>query len=192
MEKMNELISKWNNHYKNTSITTPVAAVLHENSAILPKKGIALDIGCGTGANSYFLANLGMEVHAWDFSEVAIQLISSRLKGRENINIKNLNITKGSFANVNFDLVLCCHYLDRKITDEIYNATKIGGLIIYQTFTEEKKRVDGPSNPDYLLKYKEVFSLIKDCRVLAYREQPSRRFGDSSMAGKAYIIGQKK
>ena len=189
---MNELISKWNNHYKNTSVASPVAAVLRENSAILPKKGIALDIGCGTGANSYFLSNLGMEVHAWDFSEVAIEFISSRLKGRKNIHIKNLNITKESFANVNFDLVLCCHYLDRKITNEVYGATKIGGLIIYQTFTEDKRIVNGPSNPDYLLKYKEVFSLIKDCRVLAYREQPSRRFEDNSMAGKKYIIRQKK
>jgi len=35
-----------------------------------------LDAGCGTGRNSIYLANKGCEVHALDFSEVALNLLN--------------------------------------------------------------------------------------------------------------------
>ena len=54
------------------------ATVLKENISLLPKDGLALDIACGTGANSFFLASLGMEVKAWDFSKGAIDEMKPR------------------------------------------------------------------------------------------------------------------
>ena len=51
----------------------------------MPSDGVALDIACGTGANSFFLASLGMEVKAWDFSKTAIDTIKGLLTNGEKI-----------------------------------------------------------------------------------------------------------
>src|SRR5882724_1266274 len=46
--------------------------VLVENVHLLPTHGRALDVACGLGAGSIFLARHGLKVVAWDISPVAI------------------------------------------------------------------------------------------------------------------------
>ena len=182
---------KWNYHYKTLKDTGSVADVLKENVSLLPSDGVALDIACGTGANSFFLASLGMEVKAWDFSETAIDSIKSLLTSDEKISPEEIEISSSSFDNLQFNLILCCHYLDRAISRAIYNATAPGGLIIYQTFTSERRFDVGPSNPEFLLRYRELFFLVRECEILSYREQLTKRFAKDKMFGKAYMIAKK-
>ena len=182
---------EWENRYKTRLNNQSVAAVLEENVTILPRGGLALDIGCGTGANSFFLANLGMEVKAWDFSKTAIDTIKALLTNGEKIYPEEVNISRFSFEQHKFDLILCCHFLDREIAQAIYDATVSGGFIIYQTFTSEGEVKNGPSNPEFLLNYRELFFLVKECAVMSYREQLIRRSEEDNMYGKAYIIARK-
>jgi tellurite methyltransferase len=182
---------KWNYHYKTFTNTGSVADVLKENVSLLPSNGVALDIACGAGANSLFLASLGMEVKAWDFSKTAIDAIKSVLTCGEKIFPKEIEISSSSFDNHQFDLILCCHYLDRAIAKAIYNATAPGGLIIYQTFTSEGRFEFGPSNPEFLLHYRELFFLVRECEILSYREQLTKRSEKDKMFGKAYMIAKK-
>ena len=140
---------KWNNYYKTATANQSVAAVLVENTPLLPKHGLALDLACGRGINSFFLASLGMKVRA------------------------------------------CCHFLDRAIDRAIYNAAAPGGLIIYQTYTSEGRADTGPSNRDFRLNYRELFFLVRGCKVLSYREQLVERSEKDTMHGKAYIIAKK-
>ena len=182
---------KWNYHYKTLADTGSVADVLKENVSLLPSNGVALDIACGTGANSLFLASLGMEVKAWDFSKTAIDTIKALLTNGEKIYPEEVNISRFSFEQHKFDLILCCHFLDREIAQAIYDATVSGGFIIYQTFTSEGEVKNGPSNPEFLLNYRELFFLVKECAVMSYREQLIRRSEEDNMYGKAYIIARK-
>ena len=56
LEKMNQKRKKkWNNYYKTATADQSVAAVLVENAPLLPKHGLALDLACGRGVNSFFL-----------------------------------------------------------------------------------------------------------------------------------------
>ena len=66
---------KWNRIYKEDARPGSVAAVLTRHAGLLPQGGRALDIACGTGANARFLADRGMEVDAWDISDVAIKAL---------------------------------------------------------------------------------------------------------------------
>ena len=182
---------KWNYHYKTLTDAGSVADVLKENVSLLPSDGVALDIACGTGANSLFLASLGMEVKAWDFSKTAIDAIKGVLTNGEKIFPEEVEISSSSFDNHQFDLILCCHYLDRAIAKAIYNATAPGGLIIYQTFTSERRFEVGPSNPEFLLHYRELFFLVRECEILSYREQLTKRSEKDKMFGKAYMIAKK-
>ncbi|MFL2505395.1 MAG: class I SAM-dependent methyltransferase [Candidatus Azotimanducaceae bacterium] len=182
---------EWDNRYKRQLNTQSVAAVLKENISLLPKDGLALDIACGMGANSFFLASLGMEVKAWDFSEIAINKIKGLITNGEKIFAEEIPISSDCFKEHKFDLILSCHYLDRGISKAIYDATVPGGLIIYQTFTSEMRLQTGPSNPEFLLNYRELFFLVGECEVLSYREQLIKRSDKDKMFGKAYMIARK-
>ena len=132
-----------------------------------------------------------MEVKAWDFSKTAIEAIKGLLTSDEKIFPEEIEISSSSFDTHQFDLILCCHYLDRAIARAIYNATAPGGLIIYQTFTSERRFDVGPSNPEFLLHYRELFFLVRECEILCYREQLTKKSEKDKMFGKAYMIAKK-
>jgi len=77
--------------------------------------GRAIDLGCGTGTNSIFLAKKGWQVTAVDFSWLAIYLAKrkSRAEGTK-ITFLRQDVTNLRGVNKSFDLVLdvgCFHGL---------------------------------------------------------------------------------
>ena len=78
---MSESRDKWNRIYSIRPRETKIAAVLTRHSGLIRSGGVALDIACGQGANSEFLADMGLRVDGWDISPVAIaQLMESASK----------------------------------------------------------------------------------------------------------------
>lgn len=66
-----------------------------------------LEIGCGTGKNTVFLAQIGNTVHAVDFSEGMIQKAKEKVKA-ENVHFSMMDITqKWNVEDQSFDLVVC-------------------------------------------------------------------------------------
>jgi len=66
-----------------------------------------LEIGCGTGKNTSFLAQIGAAVHAVDFSEGMIGKARQKVHA-ENVRFSMMDITqKWNFANRAFDLIVC-------------------------------------------------------------------------------------
>lgn len=162
--------------------------MLIQNTEFLPTQGRALDIACGSGANALFLADLGMQVDAWDISDVVVSHLENRHPG---LHPKALDITAAAIENSSYDLVLTCHYLDPSLANAIVSATNPGGLIIYQTFTAGKKADIGPSNPDFLLKPGQLESFVAGCRILKSEDGTDILDKGNPMAGRAYIIAQK-
>ena len=69
------MMKKWDNIYVGQNCSEQTACdALRENSHLLPQgSGRALDLACGLGGNSIFLAQVSkLEVFAWDISPVAI------------------------------------------------------------------------------------------------------------------------
>jgi len=69
--------AKWDQRHASADGIGNTAAVLTRNQHLLPASGKMLDLACGRGVNALWLAARGLEVHAWDFSETAID----RLQG---------------------------------------------------------------------------------------------------------------
>ncbi|MEO7840999.1 MAG: class I SAM-dependent methyltransferase [Anaerolineales bacterium] len=66
-----------------------------------------LEVGCGTGKNTAFLAQIGTSVHALDFSEGMIEKAREKVRA-ENVRFSMADITKRwTFQDRLFDLVLC-------------------------------------------------------------------------------------
>ena len=69
-----------------------------------------------------------------------------------------------------FDAVLVFNYLHRPLIQRIREATRLGGLVFYETFTVAQRNFGKPSNPDYLLQPGELKEYFEDWEVLHYFE----------------------
>jgi ubiquinone/menaquinone biosynthesis C-methylase UbiE len=66
-----------------------------------------LELGCGTGKNTVFLAQIGTRVHALDFSEGMIAKARGKVKA-ENVRFSVADLTqKWPSENTSYDLIVC-------------------------------------------------------------------------------------
>lgn len=66
-----------------------------------------LEIGCGTGKNTAFLAQIGESVHAADFSQGMVEKAKEKVRA-ENVRFSMMDITqRWNFENQSFDLIVC-------------------------------------------------------------------------------------
>ena len=66
-----------------------------------------LEIGCGTGKNTVFLAQLGDKVHALDFSQGMIEKAKEKVRA-ENVRFEMADLTRTwNCSNAAYDLVVC-------------------------------------------------------------------------------------
>ena len=108
-----------------------------------------LDLGCGNGRNAIFLAKLGCEAHAVDFSEVAVKECQKRA-ARENVAeqihtyhqsfFSPLPLPKHSFDLV-LDIYVLCHFLTdsehREYLELISRMVKPDGRVISVVFSND-------------------------------------------------------
>ena len=189
---MNINQAKWDRIYSNKDSIGSPSEVLRENLSVLPSNGLALDLACGLGANSLFLESRGLSVHAWDISIIAIKKLKKRIKlNKLKIEAQCLDIKAEVLSASTYDLIITSNYLDRSLHPAIYNATRAGGLICYQTFTADKRVRLGPSNPDYLLQPNEIKSFVEGCEILAFKDESLSTDINHPLAGRSYIIGRK-
>jgi malonyl-CoA O-methyltransferase len=69
--------------------------------------GSILEIGCGTGKNTAFLAKIGSIVHAVDFSQGMIDKAKEKVQA-DNVHFSLMDVTqRWEFEDETFDLVVC-------------------------------------------------------------------------------------
>jgi len=159
--------SAWEKEYSDAKLVAlednkPQKHILHY-FRFLKKQGVVLrslsvlDLGCGVGKNSNYLAELGNKVVGIDISETAINIAkekAKKLKLSVNYIIGDIG-SKFLFKNEYFDLVLdsmSSNSLDdaeRNIyIKEIYRVLKKDGNFFVKALCK-----DGDKNAKYLLKY---------------------------------------
>lgn len=167
---------KWNDIYATQNQTESqleikAANVLQEHAFLLPKSGLALDLACGLGGNAIFLANYGLDSHAWDISQTAIERLEAYCsKNKISMVTEVRDIEQQPPAANSFDVINVSYYLERAIVKDIIAALKPNGLLFYQTFIAEKVSDTGPNNPQYRLQPNELLTLFSPLHVLAYQE----------------------
>ncbi|MHC1696645.1 MAG: class I SAM-dependent methyltransferase [Geobacteraceae bacterium] len=102
----------------------------------------ALDIACGEGRNSVFLAKMGFQVSGLDISEAGLE------KGRQwmeregvTIDFRVTNLEQFEFTE-QYDLILNCNFLLRDLIPKSVAALSSGGIIVFDTL------VDSPFVPN--------------------------------------------
>ncbi len=168
---------RWNKKYQNNKIPdVPIELLKEYAQKVNDKKanrGNALDIACGMGRHSKYLADLGFKVDALDISSVAI----NSLKDLKNIEAKEVDFDEYSLEKEKYDLIICVYFLERSLFENMIDALKPNGILIMETFVQDDENEREPSNPDFLLKkgeLEEVFS--KRCKILHSKEYTSKDY----------------
>jgi SAM-dependent methyltransferase len=185
---------RWNERYQDTTITQqPQAAkVLLENSHLLPASGDSLDLACGLGGNAIFLSQQGLESYAWDISTVAINMLDNYARQHSIIlHTQVRDLTQNPPEPESFDIITVNHYLERELCPVISQALKPGGLLYYQTYSQQRVSDKGPSNPVYRLAPNELLQLFPQLQIIVYREEG--RVGDAEQGWRdeAMLVSQK-
>lgn len=129
----------------------------------------ALDVACGGGRHSRLLAGRGCKVTAVDRDAVSAQALA----GERNVEFieADLEAEHWPLANRQFDAIIVSNYLHRPLFATLKKALAPGGLLVYETFAAGNAAFGRPSNPDYLLRPRELLDAFgAEMRVLAFED----------------------
>ena len=129
--------------------------------------GRALDVACGTGRNTYFLADIGFIVDAVDLSDYALSCIREDAKiNKQEVDLDIYNIEE------KYDLIININYLNRRLMPQMLVSLKEGGVVIFETFiTAHDVAEKGSMNPDFLLNTNELLRSFLDLDIIYYEEK---------------------
>ncbi len=148
------------------------SALLVRFSDLLPHAGLALDLACGNGRNTLYLARQGLGAIGIDRS------MESLAAGREKAVRSGLeaSFVRGDLARFtlpanSFSVVICFKYRNHEFYPSIRAALRPGGLLIYETYTCEHASYGlKPRNPEHLLERNELLRAFGDWKIIFYRE----------------------
>lgn len=184
--------TKWNERYRAASGEPRASRVLKENLHLLPAKGRALDLACGSGGNAILLAQQGLEVDAWDIADVPIAALQDlALKRQLPIQAAVRDIEANPPGPNTCDVITVSYFLDRDLAPALIQALRPGGLIYYQTFTRRSVTDRGPGRAEFRLADQELLRLFSELQVLVYREEGCVGDVQQGFRDEAMYIGRK-
>jgi tellurite methyltransferase len=178
---------RWDRQHAETHGAEPPSTLLRqilESDGWQCPPGRALDIAAGKGRNALYLAERGFEVVAVDISKVALDVARRHAEQTHlEVDFQQLDLER-SFPQGEYDLILNINYLQRSLIPKIKTALRVGGHVIFETYSIDQQVIGHPKNPNYLLAHNELLTHFRDFRVLCYREgkfsdgaEPSFRAG---------------
>jgi SAM-dependent methyltransferase len=180
----NQRIEQWNERYRSGQqvFDAPAPLVVEFTRDLAP--GSALDLACGPGRNSLYLAGRGWFVSAVDGSEVAMELLLARARERElAIDAHTWDLEAGGVGLPveSFDLVLSCYYLQRDLIPAMQSSLRPGGLLILIAHLADADQPQGTPTRAYP---GELAALFAGWRILHYRE------GQPGEAGHRHAVAE--
>ena len=128
-----------------------------------------MDLACGGGRHSRLLALRGCKVTAVDSDGSAARALAAT----PNVEFVQADLEANAWPlpRRQFDAVIVTNYLHRPLFAAIRSALAADSLLIYETFAVGNAAFGRPSNPDYLLRPRELLEVFgADMRVLAFED----------------------
>ncbi len=140
---------------------------LVENVALLPRRGLALDVAMGMGGNAGFLLSRGLRVIGVDIAAVAVKQAKQRYPALMAV---LANLERFSLPSRAFDVLINFYYLQRDLWPAYLNALRPGGILVFETLTLDMLDVNPEIEPQYLLAPGELRRAFEKLEILVYRE----------------------
>ncbi|VVD87862.1 SAM-dependent methyltransferase [Pandoraea pneumonica] len=131
----------------------------------------ALDLACGYGRHTRWLAEQGTQVTAVDRDAEALATLAN-LAGVTTCEADLEGAAWPLADDVQFDIVVVTNYLYRPLLARIAACVAPGGVLLYETFAQGNERFGKPSNPLFLLAPGELLDVARtaNLRVAAYED----------------------
>ena len=155
---------KWDARYRAGSGGTKPSSVVVKYWEYAPV-GSALDLACGNGRNSLFLADKGFHVDAVDISRVAIDQLAGR---HPNIDAICADLDDWRIPQNRYTLIVAVRFLDRRLFPMMLGGLRPGGILIFESFISGVKAA-------YCLKPNELLRAFLNLRILFYEERKADR-----------------
>lgn len=164
---MQEDKQKWNEKYLENPMPQSVSPLV-EKYVSHAKVGQAIDVACGTGRNTHFLADLGFSVDAVDISDYALAKVkNSAMITKIDTDLDRYNLTPNKY-----DLIVNMNYLNRRLVSQMKDALRSGGVLMFETFIVAHGDFNMPTtNLDYLLRKNELLHSFIGLDIVYYEER---------------------
>lgn len=176
---------------------TPSRFLMHQLHRL--PKGRALDVACGSGRHSLYLANHGFDVTAIDRDGGSLARLEAEAKQRRlsNITVAQVDLERTTeerpeFPANSFDVIVVCFYLHRPLFPWIIEALKPNGMLLYETFTIDNYfRRRHPRRWEFCLAHNELLRLTSSLRTMFYDEGEHEDGTGIGAAYTAQLLAQK-
>lgn len=153
---------EWDALFKNRAELLPPEDFLVEHQNLL-KGHKVLDLACGDGRNACFLAELGFQVSAVDFSEVALNKVDAR-------NYSNIKTILGDLSKPepielldSFDSIIINHFIpSREIFPHLFTKLNRGGHLLLTAFREDLEMSDLLSSREGNIPFSEAEIIVDE------------------------------
>ena len=130
----------WDEIHKTMNVVGPHEKLIAFADEYLKEGMRILDHGCGKGRHSTYLAKKGLEVHALDIAETALEVLRKKVdeeKLEDNLKVVKCDIKELQFPDEYFDAVVSINVINhgkwkdvKQYFKEIKRVLKPGGLIM--------------------------------------------------------------
>jgi len=132
----------------------------------LPSVPRALDVACGFGGNSLYLASAGFQVDAIDISGVALAHLQAEAARRGlRLRLIQADLTRWWVPPSHYALIVATYYLNRDLMPQLSRGLRSGGLLFMEThnthFLSERPDFD----PAFLLHPGELRQFAQDAKM---------------------------
>jgi 2-polyprenyl-3-methyl-5-hydroxy-6-metoxy-1,4-benzoquinol methylase len=126
----------WDDRYRERTVAAPhapeILALNPEMAALVPASGRALDVACGRGAQTAWLAGRGLEVVALDVSGVAIALTDAAAAAvgvAHRVDARQENLDNGLPDDLQeFDIIVCQRFRNREVLEALGTRLRPNGV----------------------------------------------------------------
>ncbi len=163
---------KWNQRYRDADneVFEP-SRLITDMADQLPAQGTAIDVAGGTGRHACWLAGRGLKVTLADISQVALDAAARRASqaGLE-LNCCSLDFELDRFPTGPWDLILCVHFLQRRLFDAFRASLARDGVLVFlqPTMTNLERHAKPPAR--FLLQPGELPELVAPLQIEHYQE----------------------
>ena len=167
---------KWDEKYrKKSELLKPREASVNIKKFVERSAGAkALDLACGAGRNTIYLAKQGYEVDALDIAAVALEALAveadrEEVHGLVNAQLSDLDTFVPALET--YELIIMMNFLDRELIERAKKGLKRERLFIVETYMDDLINEKKDSNMEFLLKKEELKTLFGEgYDVLFYEE----------------------
>lgn len=176
---------------------------LREFHSKLAISGSALAIAEGEGRNAVYLAEQGLDVTAWDYSEVGLKK-ARRLAKEKGVHLsaERVDLKEATWEKNQWDFIVNIfgHFSEElrlKTLQGVKGAVKPGGYFLSEVYSHYQLpyRSGGPKSIEFLYRPEEFLQTFADWRIIHFFMGEVVRHEGELHKGKSHVIqfvGQKR